>query len=88
MPFRSPLRTAAHQAGEKFYEDSAPCPVCDGHARYTSNGACVSCLRLKGSLRYSGQSAEERKIQKAKDHERYLLRLIRAEFIDRESGQE
>lgn len=43
----NPYRIAAHAAGDRQYLDPKPCPQGHVGARYTSNGACVTCSREK-----------------------------------------
>jgi hypothetical protein len=51
---RSKAKHLAKAAGERFY-DGTPCLTCKGTLRYTSGGACVTCMRAHN--RNGGMSA-------------------------------
>ena len=46
------LRSAARQAGEKFYADQFACDFCGTNKRYVSNAGCVECAIARGNARY------------------------------------
>lgn len=71
----NPLRSAAKQAGERFYADQDPCSFCGTNKRYVSNAGCVACAIARGNNRYAALDDDAKLAVKARDHERYLKRI-------------
>lgn len=46
-------RAQARRAGSTHYMGDAPCKVCGGRKRYTSNAACISCVKVATAQRNS-----------------------------------
>lgn len=67
-------RSAARDAGQKTYLDSAnPC-WCGCDTRYVANAQCVDCLIAKGKARYAALGDKALATLKRRDHARYLQR--------------
>ena len=69
------LRSAAKEAGEKFYADQFPCDFCGTNKRYVSNAGCVACAIERGNARYAALDNDAKAVLKAKDHDRYVKRM-------------
>ena len=69
------LRSAARQAGEKFYADQFACDFCGTNKRYVSNAGCVECAIRRGNARYAALDNDAKAVLKARDHDRYVKRM-------------
>jgi len=72
------LRSAARQAGEKFYADQFACDFCGTNKRYVSNAGCVECAIARGNVRYHALDEKAKAEVKKRDHDRYVKRMADA----------
>ena len=71
-------RAEAKAAGQKFFSDGQPCPLCGCEVKYVSNGVCSDCTKAKAIARYAALDDAGRAAHKKKDHDRYLLKLAQS----------
>ncbi len=80
------LRSAAKQAGEKYYLDQSPCDFCGTSKRYVCNGACVACVINRSSARYAGLDEAAKADLRKRDAERYIERVTRKQSQESPDG--